>query len=190
MELLEKIVDYGQRWNGVEEIPGNQGWENKEFQRLMERVNWEMGQAWCMFYVKMVYLNVFRQVNQRIAAQVDELFTGSATETFRNCLNHREWTTATEYPLAGTIVIWRKWDDGQPDWRGHAGIVTYPGPGMIGDPFKSQEGNTNSQGGRAGKEVAIMDRINNHGETDGLVVEGFIFPPMDLEKIDPKTVSL
>ncbi len=187
-EILDRIVKEALKWDSIQEIPGNQGWENQEFEKIMKEVGWEEGQAWCAFFVKMVYYKIY--IGTSYGPQILSDFTGSATQTFRNCQNDPRWDTATKNPVPGSVVIWRKWHNGRPDWRGHAGIIIEAGAGQIGSHFKSLEGNTNEEGGRIGKEVAIKTRMNNHGQTDGLVVEGFILPPIPLDKIEPKNIEL
>lgn len=191
MEILDKIVEFAMKYNGIEEIPGNMGWENELFEEMMHSAGWEEGQAWCMFLVKGIYLRIFENVNERVYNQIKQNFTGSATETYENVRKLTDWHTTTKYPTVGGVVIWRKWNNGVRDWRGHAGIPVNAGNGGYGNMFRSIEGNTNDDGSRVGKEVAIKDRINNHGEKHGLVVEGFFTPPISvLEKMKAKGIVL
>jgi hypothetical protein len=187
-EILDRIIKEAKKWNGIEEIQGNMGWENQLFEDAMEQVGWNEGQAWCAFFVKMIYYKVFMKTEYGIHIMKD--FVGSATKTFENCENSPVFRTDVVHPVPGCVVIWRRWDNGKRDWRGHAGIVIEAGGGEIGSHFTSIEGNTNNEGTRVGKEVAIRTRMNNHGNIDGLVVEGFIFPPIPLHKLDPKYVML
>lgn len=187
-EILNRIVHYAKQFDGVEEIPGNMGWENKEFQKAMEETGWEEGQAYCAFFVKMVYLRIFNDTI--FYPKVEKLFTGSATQTFNNCKKDPSFFTDYHYEIPGTVAVWRKWDNGTPSWKGHIGVVFQRGRGNVGDTFKTIEANTNTDGGREGKEIAIKERINNHGEKDGLVLEGFIFPPIPLDKLEPKKIKL
>lgn len=190
MDILDKIVEFALRWDGVEEIPGNMGWEKNEFEKMMREVNWEKGQAWCMFTAKMVWHQVYKQVNKHIDSWILDNFTGSATQTFANCKDSARFTTVAEDPVPGSVVIWRKWHNGEPDWRGHAGILLDPGKGVIRSYFKDIEGNTNVEGKREGKYMMQRRRLNNHGETNGLVVEGFILPPLSLDEINTELITL
>lgn len=187
-EILDRIVRYGLSWKGLEEIEGNAGWENEEFQKAMEQAGWHEDQAWCAFFVKMIYLKVFGPIDY--GELIHRNFTGSATETYKNCYNNSRFVTDFKNEVAGAAVIWRKWNNGKPDWRGHAGIVIEPGAGEIGSHFKTIEGNTDKEGTRTGGIVAEKVRRNNHDEKDGLVVEGFIFPPMPLEKLEMRNIEL
>ena len=190
MEVLDQITNYARQYEGIEEIPNNSGWEHDDFQRMMENVGWEMGQAWCMWYAKLVWYEVYKQVEPEIAELLMNTFTGSATQSYANAENSVRLNTVVEHPVPGSIVIWRKWHNGEPDWRGHAGLIIVSGGGYIGSNFKSSEGNTNEQSGRLGRVIATKDRRNNHGETDGLVVEGFILPPVAFSKIKPEMLTL
>jgi len=187
-EVLDRIVQEGKKWQGLKEIPGNLGWENEEFEKAMEQVGWYEGLAWCAFYTTMIYYKVFGKT--QYGEHILENFTGSATETFKNCKNSPYFTTDVRNEVAGAAVIWRKWNNGVPDWRGHAGIIIEAGAGEIGSHFKTVEGNTDKEGIRTGGMVAFKTRQNNHSETDGLVVEGFIFPPIPLHKLELRNIEL
>ncbi len=187
-DVLDKIVRYARSWKGLKETPGNMGWEAEEFQKAMEQAGWEEGQAWCAYFVKMIYYKLFG--SSRYGEEVLENFTGSATQTFKNCKTSPYFSTDVKNEIAGSVVIWRKWNDGKPDWRGHAGIVIDAGAGERGSHFRTIEGNTDKKGTRTGGMVAEKTRINNHDETDGLVVEGFIFPPMPLHELEMRNIEL
>jgi hypothetical protein len=190
MQILTKITEFALQWNGVEELPGNGGWKDKKLQGLMEEVGWQVGWPWCACAVKMIYYNVFKQVDRGIADWIMEDFTASATETYQKCEESPRWRTIIKQPVEGSIVCWRKWNNGKPDWTGHEGIVISPGAGEVDSYFESFEGNTNSEGSRIGSEFALKTRRNNWGDKDGLVVEGFILPPVPLNKLDPQTIKL
>lgn len=186
-EILQRIVKESKRWDGIQEIPGNMGWEHEEFQRMMRDVGWDFGLAWCMFYVKMIYYKVFG--NTEYGLQIYRDLTGGAVQSLHNCQQSPRWMTDVRNEVEGAIVIWRN----KPHpWHGHAGIVIQAGAGEIGSHFITSEGNTNSIGGREGGVVEVgKTRVNNHGDPgSGLVVEGFILPPMPLEKVDPKIIEL
>lgn len=190
MEALDRIIEFAQKWDGIEELPGNSGFKDDHFQSLMEEIGWQKGWPWCASYVKMVYYNVFKQIDNGVARWIQDDFTHSATETYEKCEENPRWTTVIKQPVPGSVVIWRKWENGEPSWKGHAGIIVIPGAGEFDSHFKSIEGNTNDEGGRLGIEVAVKTRRNNHFEKNGLVVEGFILPPVPLEKIDPKQIKI
>jgi hypothetical protein len=187
-EILNRIVKYAKSFEGLEEIKGNAGWESEEFENAMRNVGWETGQAWCSYFLKMIYYKLYKNYNY--GSNILKNFTGSATQTFTNCKNDPRWITDIKNEVPGCGVIWRKWNNGVPDWRGHAGIVIQPGGGDINSHFISIEGNTDKKGTRTGGIVAEKVRRNNHGNKNGLVVEGFIFPPIPLEKLNPINIEL
>jgi hypothetical protein len=135
--------------------------------------------VWYQLYKKSTY-----------GKHIMELLTGSATQSYDNCHKSPRIDTTTTGPVKGSIVIWRLWNDDDPDWRGHAGIVIDPYTNK--KRFKSIEGNTNDDGSRVGREVAIKDRVNNSGATDknGLIVEGFIQPPIELDMLDSRKIDM
>ena len=189
-DVLDRIVNYAKSWQGVKEIPGNLGWENEEFQSLLEQADWEEGQAWCLFFVKAVYYKVFGAIDY--GGLIEANFTGCATQTFTNCKNNPRFQTATKNEVAGAVAIFRLFNRGQPDWRGHGGIVIEPGGGDYGGHFKTVDGNTSPEGIRTGGMVAFNTWHNNYIEKvdDGLKLEGFIFPPLPLEKLELRNIEL
>ncbi len=189
-EVLDRIVSYAESWQGVKEIPGNMGWENEEFQNLLEQAGWEKGQAWCLFFVKAIYYKVFGPID--FGTLIEENFTGSATQTFANCKENPRFQTTTKNEVAGAVAIFRLFKDGEPDWRGHGGIVIEPGAGDYGSHFKTVDGNTSPEDVRTGGMVAFNTWRNNYQEevTDGLKLEGFILPPVPLEKLESKNINL
>lgn len=189
MEILDKITNFAMKWEGIEELPGNGGWKNKEFQDLMEEVGWQKGWPWCAAFCKMIYYNVFKQVSQSISDWIMNDFTASATETYEICEQSPRWTTIIKQPVEGSVVCWQHGNS----WKGHEGIVIEPGAGEIDSYFKSLEGNTDDSGSRLGIKVALRTRRNNFTYTEkekGLHVIGFITPPVPLEKLNSKTIKL
>jgi hypothetical protein len=189
-EILSRIVREAEKYKGLEEIRGNAGWESQEFENMMRQVGWHEGYAWCQFFVKMIYYKIFGPIDY--GEVILSNFTGSATETFKNCKNSPRFTTDTKNEVAGCVVIFRLFENGKPSWKGHAGIVTEAGGGEYGSHFQSIDGNTSPSDVRTGGMVAFNTCRNNYNEkvTDGLKLEGFIFPPVPLEKLDPEKIEL
>lgn len=182
-EILDRIVQEALRWDGVEEIPGNMGWEREEFQHALEEVGWDYGLAWCAFFVKMVFYKIY--ANTIWGSSILKNFSGSATKTLQNCQADPRWFTHYQYEVTACVGVFRWWKDGVRDWRGHEVLVTQPGGGYVGGHFRTVEGNVGQYG-----KVKQMTRLNNYGAKDGLVFEGFVFPPIPLEKLDPKIITL
>jgi hypothetical protein len=104
-------------------------------------------------------------------AQLDELMTPSTQTTWQNFENDTSGKfKLSDKPSKGAIVIWQLYTNGVPEWKGHAGIVQ----NYDDNNFYTIEGNTNSQGGREGIEVAQKTRDYNFDVNNGLRLKGFI----------------
>ena len=162
------VVDIAKSYIGKTEKPNNSGFSDELFQKRMEEVGWEKGQAWCSFLVELF----FKEANQRDWWKLENLFSGSAVQTFKNFKS--AGYKISDKPLVGSIVIWQKQVNGKPSWQGHAGVVAE----VINDTtFKSIEGNTildNALGDqREGYIVALKKRTIKKVQ-NGLQIIGFI----------------
>lgn len=169
--INQEILDIATKYVGQEEIRGNLGFKDERFQELMEIVGWQRTHAWCAYFTELVWTLAYGNQNSIIQAELEKLFSGSAVKTLSNFQKAKDWTVSKN-PVIGSVAIWQKFNNANPHWSGHAGIVidrTEMG-------FTCVEGNTNSKGGREGYEVAIKDRIYNFGSANGLVLRGFIIP--------------
>jgi hypothetical protein len=162
---MNKAVEVAKSFIGMKEIPGNMGFEDERFEELMEEVGWQKGQAWCSYWVELVWKLAFPDQKERL----DKLFAAGAVKTYNN-FKGSEYKV-DHHPEPGCVAIWQTWKDNLPHWTGHAGIVVR----VINDnQFESIEGNTNSSGGRDGIEVAKKIRKINLDTRNGLVLKGFI----------------
>jgi len=111
--------------------------------------------AWCAFFVMLC---------------LEE--KGINIPTSGSCVRFWEKNEArqTEDIKVGYIVVWEKYEDGQPTRKGHIGIVTEAGS----NHFKSIEGNTNRQGHAEGE--VVREQVHGYGwwVKDGLRLKGFI----------------
>jgi len=48
-------VEISNSFEGIKEIGDNQGFDNKQFERMMIDVGWWRGAAWCAFSLKLIY---------------------------------------------------------------------------------------------------------------------------------------
>lgn len=166
----EKIIRYANKWVGdVEEIPGNMGFTDKEFQSLMHEFgDFRKGDPWCMSFVKMIWTKKTKGKYQDL---LDRLMTPSTQGTYANFKNDTSNKfEVSKKPKRGSIVIWQQYVNGSPKYRGHAGIVTRVGF----DSFNTIEGNTDDTGGREGYTVAKKKRKYNWNTNNGLRIKGFI----------------
>ena len=146
-----------------EEVKGNQGFKDQVFENLMKKIGWELGDAWCAYFVELAWF--------MSGISEDDLFSGGAVKTWNN-FDKSEDYTCNQIPEVGSIMIMQRYKNGLPDWRGHAGVVV----AIQGGQIVTVEGNTNSKGGREGIEVALKIRALNVDNNHGLRMRGFIHP--------------
>lgn len=174
MTINELILYNARRFLGQKEISGNLGFEDEKFESLMKDVGWQKNQAWCAYFTELVWKQAYENYDKSRIKELDKLFSAGAVKTYNNFKNFGY--TVNETPSVGAVVIWQYYKDRKPHWSGHAGIVTkiYSDDS---DLFETIEGNTNSQGGREGIEVAKKERkLNFEPKLKGLVLKGFIHP--------------
>ena len=169
MDINERIVSTAKSFSGQEEIRGNLGFVEEEFQELMEAVGWEKGQAWCAYFAELIWKLSF-VTNQRTVGELNLLFSAGAVATWNN-FRRSEWITS-ESPRVGSIIIWQSYKNNTPHWSGHVGIVEKIEETVI----HTIEGNTNPMGGREGYTVSSKVRTLNFKVKNGLRVKGFIYP--------------
>lgn len=167
--IKERIINAATAYLGFTEKSGNSGFVDAEFEARMKQVGWQKSQAWCAYFAELVWKEAY-QDHPEIVAKLDELFSGSATATYRNFDVDQTFKTS-QVPAEGSIAIYRF----GVGWQGHAGIV------IAVDPLDKQvinvEGNTNAAGGREGIEVARKKRlIKPPFSKRGLNIVGYILP--------------
>ena len=176
--IIDKIVEVATYYLGQKEFPGNMGFESPVFEKKLKSVAWEEGQAWCAHFAELVWKEAYEQFYPDMIPVLEKLFSGSAVKTWVHFSKDKQFI-CNKAPQRGCVVIWQYYKDGKPDWRGHAGIVTF----VYANRFISIEGNSNSSGGREGIEVAIQKRMVEFDTKDGLRLKGFIHP------VDPEILT-
>jgi hypothetical protein len=150
---------------GKTEKPGNSGFTDEDFEKRMRAVGFQKGHAWCAYFAELVFKEAFPAK----FFELDRLFSASTVQTFKN---FRDAAYLIGYaPQPNTLVIWQSYKEGKPLTTGHAGIVSKVTSSW---EFESVEGNTNSEGGREGFEVAVMHRKVLAEVKNGLKILGFI----------------
>lgn len=172
--ITEKITTAAHQYIGEKETPNNSGFQNPIFQKLMELVGWQTGEAWCASFAKLVWFEAYKNDPKRLA-ELQKLFSKSATQTYKN-FDNSDWKTQTPEgkpiltPQEGALVVWRMGNT----WTGHIGIVC-----KVVSPteFETIEGNTDAAGGREGIEVAHRRRfVTRTFDANGFNLLGFILP--------------
>jgi hypothetical protein len=159
---------------GQEEIRGNLGFKDPEFERRMQAVGFKKGHAWCSYYAELVWKLAYQQYDATMNDTLDKLFSASAVQTWKNFKKAIEFET-TLVPDEGSLVVWQTYKNGTPHWTGHIGIVIKYD--QESDSLITVEGNTNDDGSREGYKVAKKRRKNMYRKTKtGLRLLGFITP--------------
>ena len=115
----KKILKEAQKYIGQKEIQPNKGWQNKQFQSLMEKVGWQSGWDYCVLFTKLVLLKTLKGKKQSAAAK---LFNASSQTTWQNLkkYEHLGLYQITDKAKPGSIAFYKHM---QKEWRGHADIV-------------------------------------------------------------------
>lgn len=147
------IISVARTYIGQKEIAGNAGFVNKDFERRMQQVGWNRGEAWCMYLGELAV----KEGAPALYAQCATLFSGSTLATANNFKTQHPETIVAR-PAPGCLVIWRT----KGATTGHAGVCV----SVTGNRMKCVEGNTNNDGSREGyitlekESSAVSDRGN------------------------------
>jgi hypothetical protein len=163
----QEIALIASKYLGKRETPNNSGFKDKDFEKRMRDVGWDKGQSWCVYFCELVWMEAYAK-NDEVKRRITELFSGSATATYKN-FDLNKIFTVSQTPVIGAIAIYRYGSD----WRGHAAIVEK----ILPNATQGIDGNTNDDGGREGIEVARKIRkIKKPYTSTGLNLVGFIHP--------------
>jgi hypothetical protein len=172
MDISSKIIDFGKKWVGVNDIGNNIGFSNPVFTALMKSVGWEPGYEWCMYFVKLVFTTAYKD-NSIVLQSINKLFNGSSQQSFNNVLKSRDGifkAITIGAPQVNDIVIYVHTNNRA---AGHAGVVL-----KVNDnnTIETLEGNTGAKSQSNGELVAYKTRTSIIGKSIGgdLVVRGFI----------------
>jgi hypothetical protein len=163
---MEKIV------KGAENV----GFVDSSFQAMMKSVGWRGGEAWCMYFCKLVYMQFYSFDREFLAKN----FNGSTLLTLQNVINlnargdRRYVFINTNTPQIADIIC----------LQGHVALVKeIITPTLV----KTIEGNTNLQGDREGQGVEELKRTLIVGKASGKkLFKGYIrrnFTQAELDKL-------
>lgn len=147
----------------MEKVGKNKGFVNASFEAMMKAVGWQGGQAWCMYYCKLVYMQFFSFDREFIA----KYFTGGSQVTPNNIINlnakgdKRYIFVNTNTPQIGDIFCL---ENVPKDGMGHVGIITEV---FTNTKVKTIEGNTSLKGVREGDGVFELNRNLEIGVKSG-----------------------
>jgi hypothetical protein len=142
----------------------NVGFVDASFQSMMKAVGWKGGEAWCMYFCKLVYMQFFSFDREFLAKN----FSGSTGGTLQNIINlnakgdKRYIFIKSNTPQIGDIIC----------LQGHVGLVQEViSPTIV----KTIEGNTNLKGVREGEGVTENTRTLIVGKSSfGQMFKGYI----------------
>jgi len=157
MTINEAIVKVANSYNGIKEIPHNKGWKNKpEFTREMKEMGWKVGEAWCMYFVKLCVYKAYLELgNEAYAKMVKDNLSGGVLHSLKKMKSMNIcFTTAT--PESGAIGIMQNGDS----QLGHAFII-YKIGNEAKQEIKTIEGNTDVSNGREGDGVYSRTRFQD-----------------------------
>ena len=171
--INQLIINKASSLIGMKEKSGNMGFLDKDFEDNMKDIGFDNGDAWCTLFVELVWKNAYAAYKSYMVTLLDAIFSESAVKTFSNFKLSKEFKNlVTHTPDPGALVFWQKYNNGLPDWRGHAGIFLQ----MSGGKMITIEGNTNDGGSRDGDGVYKKSRDLNYFNDNGLRLLGFVNP--------------
>ncbi len=168
MSIADRIVKVAKSYIGQQEIKGNKGFKDEEFEEKMREVGFQTSHAWCSYFAELVWTEAYFD-NPDMLKLIKKQFSGSS---FRTLQRFTELGMDSKDAQIGSVVIWRRKKDGKYTTQGHVGIVTE----VHDNYFVSVEGNTNSAGSREGEVVAEKKRDYSWSRNKGLELSAFIHP--------------
>ena len=170
METLRgSIKSWAFEYLGQEEIKGNMGFKDPEFEASMREVGFKDTYAWCALFCELVWTEAYEEFAPEMLPVLEKEFSAGTVRSWRH-FKSLKWTSKTPEP--GDIVIWQSYKKGKAQTTGHAAIVMEVKGGYI----ETIEGNTNDKGGREGYTVAEKTRTIDFTNANGLRMLGFIKP--------------
>lgn len=177
---FSKFLEKNNLVNQIEKR-GNKGFVDSSFELMMKKVGWVSGQAWCAYYVKLVFMQMLSFDRDFLVKNI----TGGAANNFYaiQSLNKkgdkRYLAMNSGLPQVGDIFCQGV------SGNGHTGIVIEI---LGGNKVKTIEGNTNLKGSREGDRVLSLTRdLTIGGLSQGKKNIGFIrrnFTPQEIEKLE------
>lgn len=157
-------IEIAKEFLNHKESEGNAFDENTPLGRMLKLAGHRDGEAWCAYFQEAIFCEAFPFKDKELR----KLFSASAVKTFENF--KEDGFDCHQRPRVGDLVIWQRYENGVPTWKGHAGVVINI---LSNGSFEAIEGNTNSAGSREGDSVQIKIRTLAK-RNDGLNVLGFV----------------
>lgn len=171
MLIAEKIVSIARSYIGQEEVLGNLGFKDAQFEEKMKEAGWEVGQAWCAYLGESVWRQGYGE-SHPLYKTISRLFSASALSTYYNFANSKQFKTGS-VPYPGALVIWKHGTD-PAKHTGHLGIVT----SAADTTFLSVEGNTTGDDPNMREGYIVAEKKHNlfaPASPKGLNLVGFVY---------------
>jgi len=157
----------------LKDMYSNKGFVDASFQAMMESVGWVSSNAWCAFYVKLVYMQLYSFDREWLSKHIG----GGAVNNLynvqsRNAIGDKKYIAITknEKPQIGDVFCMGV------GGNGHTGIVVEVlGASGNGWSCKTIEGNTSDAGVREGYRTRYLTRTLQVGvaNSSGQVMKGY-----------------
>lgn len=167
--IVKSLSEIAAQYIGIKEISGNNGWDDKEFERKMKAMGWRKGLAYCAFFVKLCAFEYYSQFDSGKFSILERLFSPMAVVTYQN---FKKAGYAYEIPSKNCLVVWQTIMGGEKKQTGHIAVfkdIEWPDVITI-------DGNTNLAGSRDGDGI-YQKRRNIKIYKEGLNFIGFINLP-------------
>lgn len=171
--MIEEVIAYAKSKIGFREIKGNMGFEDIPFDNQMRQNNFQNGFAWCMIFIRACFTVPTFSGKSKVLPAVEKAFTPGAVKSYYNAASMRDsfYARNGDDPKVGDIIIWQNYKNGKAHWTGHAALIVKVNGAIV----ETIEGNTNSQGGREGIEVAEMAGFKRHDLNHEPIANGLNF---------------
>lgn len=168
--IIKPIFEIASSYIGIKEIPPNKGWNNKEFERKMLAIGWQVDWAYCALFAKLCTIEYLSQFDSTKIDVISPLFSPMATVTYNR---FKKAGYASQTPSLNTLVVWQHYKDGEPQPTGHMGVLK----SFDNSILNTIDGNTNVAGSREGDGFYEKNRTIKENVVNGLKFLGFINLP-------------
>jgi len=157
--LASVIVLSAISYVGFKETPNNSGFQVASFEKSMREVGWHKYDSWCVYFCKLCWYQSIKNDTVRNLAM--KLITGNSQNTLANFQKDISgYFIVSDTAIVGSIVIWQHYNNGKPEWSGHAGLVDSAFKNRRYN-FHDIEGNTNNNGSSNGNIVLPKYHVYN-----------------------------
>lgn len=170
---LSQVLSINSFNNQYEKVGNNKGFVNASFEAMMKSVGWQGGQAWCSYYVKLVYMQMFSFDRVWLSKNISGSAMGNlvAIENYNKKGDNRYIAIKSndiEVEVGDVFCLGVV-------GNGHTGIVTEK-IAKVGKGWKVKtiEGNTGASGTREGDKTMPLTRTLEIGTSSlGQVMKGY-----------------